>query len=128
MRWLFVLLTSLFSFLSVQAQKCDDIKEGTFKIEADDVNPNESILTRTSKHQLEEVKSIGLKLQFDLKWTSDCSYELSNPKVLKGELPNVTDSQVLYVKILKVTSTYYTAEITSNFAEFKMVKDIKIVK
>lgn len=127
MRWLFILFATAFSFLSANAQKCDGVKEGTFKIPGDDVNPNESILTRTAKHQFEEIKSMGLKLQFDLKWTSDCTYELSNPKVLKGDFPAV-ESHILYVKIIKVTSSYYTAEITANFADFKLVKDIQIVK
>ena len=128
MKLIFALLVGLIFFITAGAQKCEDVRLGTFKIAGDEVNPNESILTRTDKYQFEEVKSKGIKMQFDLKWTSDCSYELSKPRVLKGELPNVSESQVLYVKIIRVTSTDYTAEITSNFADFKLEKKIIIVK
>lgn len=124
----------LFSFLVlgfamvVKAQSCKDIQTGSFRIVADDVNPNESILTRTKTTQVEEVKSLGIKLQFSLRWTSDCSYVLFKPQLLAGEMPGLKDDQEVYVKITKVTSSYYTAEITSNFNDMKLVKDIQILK
>ena len=116
------------SVINATAQKCTEVKQGKFRITGDETNPNESILTRTAEHQFEEVKSKGLKFQFDIKWTSDCTYELSKPRVIKGDYPYFSDGQVVYVKITKVTSKYYSAEITSNFAEFKMTKDIQIIK
>src|SRR5215207_2403131 len=50
------------SFSVAGAQKCDAVKQGRFRITADDVNPDESILTRTAEHQFEDIKSKGLKL------------------------------------------------------------------
>ena len=119
-----------FSVLFAGAQKCKDLQSGKFRIAPDNTDANEYIITRTAQHQFEEVPSTGVKMQFDIKWTSECSYELSKPRVLKGEVPfPVSDSQVLYVKITKVSSTYYTAEMTFNLAEdLKMVKNIQIVK
>lgn len=129
MRKLLTVLLAVMATAALKAQECKDVKTGMFRIPADDYNPKESILIRTPEHQIEEVKADGVKMQFDIKWTSDCTYELSKPKVLKGKVPfEVSDSQVLYVKITKVTSSYYTAEITANFGDIKLVKDIQIVK
>lgn len=127
MRKIIVLPLLCCSLLS-RAQNCKDIQTGTFRITADDVNPNESILTRTKTSQIEEVKSLGLKFQFDLTWTSNCTYTLSHPKVLKGDYSGFKDGQEVYVKIIKVNSTYYIAQITSNFADLKLTKDIQIMK
>jgi inosine/xanthosine triphosphate pyrophosphatase family protein len=109
------------------SQDCSSVKFGKFKIvfEADTFKV-ETIITRTKDIQIEEV-SDGTKLQFHVKWTSPCSYELSKPKVLKGNLEHVADDQVLFVKILKVTPDFYTAEMTSNFADVKATKDIQIL-
>jgi hypothetical protein len=109
------------------SQDCSSVKFGKFKIifEADTFKV-ETIITRTKDIQVEEA-SDGTKMQFHVKWTTPCSYELSKPKVLKGSLEGVSDDQVLFVKILKVTPDFYTAEMTSNFADLKATKDIQIL-
>jgi hypothetical protein len=61
---------------------CKDIKEGLFKIES--VDGSLHTILRTKNKQTENVGKTGLVSQFDLKWTSDCSYILSNRKVVKG--------------------------------------------
>ena len=121
------LLLSLIAFANVHAQKCDDIKQGKFRIATNDNIP-ESILTRTADYQFEDVPSLGIKMQYSLKWTSDCSYELSNGKLIKGELPGFSDNGIVYVKIIKVSSGYYSAEVSSNFNDFKKTVDIQIIK
>ena len=128
MKFIFVFLFILTFSSILKAQNCSDIKNGIFRIKSDEVNPNETILTRKKDIQIEEVKSKGIKLQYHIKWTSNCTYELSHPKVLKGDFPWASDEQVLYIKITKVTATFYSTEITSNFSDRKMVKDIFIVK
>ncbi len=126
MKIIFLFLLSI-SISLVHAQDCKKLQLGTYRISGDDTNP-ESILIRTSAYQFEEVKSLGLKLQFNIRWTSDCTYELSNPKVLKGELPSIKDDQVVYVKIKKVAATYYTAEISSNFNDLVLERNIDILE
>ena len=127
MKRIFILIISLLTLMSARAQKCDNIKQGKFRM-SDAENP-EYLITRTANHQIEENKTTGLKMQFDVKWTSDCNYELSKPKVLKGEAPfPVSDNHVLYVKVTKVTSTYYTTEVTANFSDFKVDFKIQILE
>jgi len=126
MKKLFLALLMMSGFLlTSHAQDCKDIQTGSFKIANES---GEYLITRTNKHQFEEVRSIGLKMQFDLKWTSECSYELSNPKVLEGEGPVVDKTQKVFVRIVEVSDKSYTADVTSNFGDEKITMKIEIVK
>lgn len=128
MKKLLTTAAALILTFTSNAQDCKGIQKGKFRVAPDDYSPSETIITRTNEHQFEEVISNGIKMQFDLKWTSDCTYELSNPKLLKGELPwKNNESHKLFVKIIKVTKTSYTTEITSNFFDTKLVKEIQIL-
>jgi len=112
----------------VKAQDCSKVKSGRFKSVLDlDTAKYITILHRLKNIQTEETNT-GIKMQFKVTWTSDCTYELSNPKVLKGEMEGVSKDQVLYIKIIKVTSTSYTAEVTSNFADQKFVMEFQILE
>ena len=113
----------------LHAQDCKSVRTGTFRIVAEiDTLKIETIITRTGDYQIEDVPSQGIKMQFEVKWTSGCSYELHKPKILKGNLDNVSEDQILYVKIIKVTPEFYTAELSANFADAKFTKDIEIIK
>ena len=68
-------------------------------------------------------------MEFTVKWTSECTYELTKPKVTKGELADVDDSQVISVKVLDVRDDSFTAEVISNFSDVKlMVSFLRIKK
>jgi hypothetical protein len=110
------------------AQDCSKVKSGKFKsvLEFDTVKYI-TTLHRMKNIQTEE-SNTGVKMQFKVTWTSDCTYELSHPKILKGKIEGVTDDQVLYVKIIKVSATSYTAEVTSNFYDQKMVMEFQILE
>ncbi|HEV8285844.1 MAG TPA: hypothetical protein VGQ09_16135 [Chitinophagaceae bacterium] len=128
MKIISIIILLIFTSCLVKAQDCSKVKYGKFKLVLElDTMKIVTTIERVKNIQSEE-SSTGVKMQFEVKWTSSCSYELSKPKVLKGEMTDVNDQQILYVKILNVTPTYYTAEISSNFADLKLVKDIQIVQ
>jgi hypothetical protein len=119
-----LLITGCFA----NAQDCSKVKYGKFRMVLDmDTAKFITTLHRLKNIQTEE-SNTGIKMQFKVTWTSDCSYELSNPKVLKGEIDGVRNDQILYVKIIKVTSTSYTAEISSNFSDQKFVREVQILE
>src|SRR5438128_12151224 len=111
MRTITTILFILFFGSFANAQDCSKVKIGKFKsaITMPDSKKYITILHRMQNIQTEE-SNTGVKMQFKVTWTSDCSYELSNPKVLKGKMEGVRNDQVLYVKITKVTATSYMAE------------------
>ena len=127
MKAITIITILLFAGFLAGAQDCDKVKYGKFRIVTElDSLKIETKIFREKNIQVEEASN-GVKMQFEVKWTSPCSYELSKPKVLKGVVEGVSDDQVLFVKILKVTRSFYTTEITSNFADMKLVKDIEIL-
>jgi hypothetical protein len=126
-----VVLALLMTMIAVAGDtqtNCKSIHDGNFKSVSElDGDSTVYHITRKKDKQYEEVKSTGVKMEFKVKWTSDCTYELSHPKVIKGTMPGVEDSQVIYVKVIDVREDSYTAEVTANFADFKiMVSYLKV--
>lgn len=131
-KYLGLLSGFLFFALAGNAQEekeCNKVKTGTFRsavrVEGREVV---SMIYRKKNKQVEENAERGIRMEFVVKWTSPCSYELSEPKVVKGEFPGVSPDQVLYVKILSVTRDTYTAEVSGNFFEGATIMDFMIVK
>jgi hypothetical protein len=115
--------------LNAQPKDCLTVHEGVFKsISELQGDTTFSIITRKKDKQIEESKSAGIMMEFKVTWTSDCSYELSRPKVLKGVVDGVADDQILYVKIIDVRNDSFTTEVTTNFADFKLKLTYLIVK
>ena len=121
----FMLVSKAFS----QFPDCNSVKDGTFKsvVEIDGYK-DISFIYRKGDKQIEENKAKGIKMSFEVNWTSECSYELSNPKILKGTMEGVLPSNRVYVKIIKVTSEKYTTEVSSNFFDGVVVFSFSIVK
>lgn len=128
-----ILFLSGFIFLCflVQAQQpdCSTIKNGTFKnvmiIEGQELV---TMIYRDENKQIEENKMMGIKMEFVVKWTSPCTYELSKPKMLSGEMPGLLKTHKVFVKVLSVTNDAYTAEVSSNFSELTDTSDFLIIK
>lgn len=116
----------LLGSLNASAQNCTTVHEGKFKVPGDENNPKTSYVTRTGEYQYEEVPSIGFKMRCTVKWTSDCSYELSDAKILKGKGGDWPKDLVVYVTIKDVTDKSYIAYIHSNYSEATLEKEIFI--
>lgn len=100
------------------------MRTGQFTIPSDDHNPASSNISRDAKYQYEEVPSNGFRMRCAIKWTSDCSYELSKAEALKGEAPGWPKDLVIYVTIKEVTEDYYVAEMHSNYDKNLLVAKI----
>lgn len=126
MKRIAILLTLFLTGFFVQAQKpdCQSVQTGKFKCTIMiDTIPMVTLIDRQKKVQIEDDEANGIRMELKIRWTSDCSYELYEPKVIKGILPGVSSSQVIYAKIIAVTRDSYTAEVSSNYSEFKAVME-----
>jgi len=110
-------------------EECKKVKTGTFRSEINIEGKSfVTMIYRKKGKQIEENVQMGIKMEFDVKWTSSCSYELSNPKIVKGEVPDVSPDQIFYVKILSASKEGYTAEVSANFHDGKIIFDFIVVK
>ena len=127
----FILLIGFsFVFIAAKSQEldCSKVKSGVFKSVLNiDGEEFITIISREKNKQIEENKGKGIKMEFVVKWTSSCTYELSKPKVISGEVPDVLESHILYVKITGITKELYSTEVTSNFFEEKILLDFLII-
>ncbi|QEE51117.1 hypothetical protein FUA48_16505 [Flavobacterium alkalisoli] len=92
--------------LLMGSSDCEKFKKGTFVL--DEGNGKAYIITRKKNKQIEEDRGNGVMVEFDLEWTSDCSYKLYNPNVVKGDIgPILIDT--LYCEITDVKGDSYRA-------------------
>jgi hypothetical protein len=127
MKKIFILL--LFPFL-YQCQStnidCKDIKEGLFRIES--VDGSLHTIVRTKDKQRENVGRTGLISEFDLKWTSDCSYILYNRKVIRGKdnMPSEFKIDTLYNKITEVNGDSH--KVISSIKDYDFKAESVLIK
>src|SRR5690606_24183765 len=73
-------------------------------------------IIRTKDKQTENVGKTGLVSEYDIKWTSDCSYILYNRRVVKGKDNMPTDFKI---------NTLYNEIVEINGDKHKIVSSIK---
>lgn len=114
---------------NAQGPSCNKVKNGVFQ-SVIEIGGERHVtkITRKGNKQTEENEATGLKLEFDVKWTSDCTYELSNLRTIKGNLPGASDKHILWVTITGVTKDSYQADVSSNFTEGKLEMIFSIIK
>jgi hypothetical protein len=115
MRLLLIIAVSVFIGCKSKPREidCSSIREGKFKtliIHGNDTM--EFLIYRDKYKQYEEDTKGNLKVAFRIKWLTDCSYELSERKMLKGEDPDRNGGPVMFVKITEATGNSFVAETT----------------
>lgn len=124
---IFVLL--FFPFLC-QAQTddidCKDLKEGLFKLES--IDGSLHTIVRTKDKQTENIGKTGLISEFDIKWTSDCSYILFNRRVVKGidNMPTDLKIDTLYNEIVEVIENKH--KVVSSIKGYDMKIEAVLIK
>ncbi len=99
---------------------CRAARNGVFAMDAEDKNST-SVVTRKGRRQTEVVSSMGMKMRFKVTWTGECTYVLTDRRVLKGEEPwRTRPTDTLFVRILSVTEEEVRIEGRSNFATLQV--------
>ena len=91
----------LFSSLLIGNGDCNTFKYGTFHMNIGDGKVYKII--RTENKQIEEDADRGVKIEYDIKWDSQCSYKLYNFKAINGSehLPQ-RNYDTLYCRITDI--------------------------
>jgi hypothetical protein len=113
MTLLFTILLFPF-FCQGDAINCDGLKEGLFKLES--VDGSFHTIVRTKDKQVENVSKTGLIAEFDIKWTSNCTYLLLNQRVLMGQDNIAEDFKI---------DTFYNEIIAVNGNRHKVISSMK---
>ena len=99
---------------------CKDLKEGIFKLES--VDSSVHVIVRTKDKQRESVSKTGLESEFDIIWTSDCTFLLLNRRVIWGrdDLPPDANIDTLYNEITYIKGDKHTVISTLKTFNFKV--------
>ncbi|MES2655612.1 MAG: hypothetical protein V4620_08485 [Bacteroidota bacterium] len=122
---IFILL--LFPFLCQAGNiDCKDIKEGLFRLESEDGRL--FTIVRTKNKQTENVGKTGVVSEFDIKWTSDCSYLLFNRRVVKGKdnMPIGFKMDTVYNEIIEVKGDKH--KVVSSMRGYEMKIETMLIK
>ena len=115
------------SYNFIVSPNCSDLKTGKFKVKSEE---NGTVfITRTQNKQIEENEDYRVKIRYKVKWIDDCTYQLYDAKILKGDnnvKRNRTDT--LTVNINNVKAGSYQAFITSNYSDISISTEIEIVE
>lgn len=113
------------SFISDKLD-CSSVKIGTFRLES--VDGSDHILTRTENNQTENVTKKGLICEFNLEWTSDCTYILFNRRVIKGkdEWPAEINADTLFNEIVEISKDRH--KVVSYMKRFDSKLETTLIK
>lgn len=120
---LFLLLPFLFQTGSTD---CKGIKEGRFNLESNDGSIH--TIVRTKDTQTEKVGKTGVISEFDIKWTSDCSYLLFNRRVIEGEdsMIDVFEIDTLYNEVVEVNGKFH--KVVSSTKRYDLQLESVLIK
>jgi hypothetical protein len=106
---------------------CQSLHVGTFKNISKKYGT--TIITRTEDFQVEENSDMGYKLTYDIKWISDCSYELRLKEVIKGD-PSLMNERkyVVTVRIMQIKGNSYISESSSTYSDKINTYETLIIK
>lgn len=112
----FIFFISISSF--TQEKNCSDFKTGTFFY----VNENfPEKIVRTESMQIETNAETGVVIYSSIKWTSQCSYEMTYEKIINYP-DDVSDmiGQKIYVEILETNGSKMKVHAKSRSIDTKI--------
>ena len=124
-----LIFTYLLVILSINAKSqsfdCSKIHVGKFELDSEETGIT-SIL-RTDKQQYETNKKYDVKVQYDIVWVDNCTYQLKNRKLISGKLSEGDPTDIILVKVLKIENNIMFVQCSSNYSDFISESQIKIL-
>jgi len=124
-----LIFTYLLVILSINAKSqsfdCGKIHVGKFELDSEETGIT-SIL-RTDKQQYETNKKYDVKVQYDIVWVDNCTYQLKNRKLISGKLSEGDPTDIILVKVLKIENNIMFVQCSSNYSDFISESEIKIL-
>jgi hypothetical protein len=115
MKHFFIII--IFLFLISCQKDCENLKIGTFTLNGE--NGTIFTIVRENNIQTEYSNNSEIAIQYDINWTSNCSYEIFNRKVI-GEIDsNIEHSDTLKFEIIKIEGNKHCVK-----SKFKDIEEI----
>ena len=121
----FIFFTCLSSSLIGQSLNCKKFKNGTFKIPADSV-AGETTIIRKGDKQTETIDKVDGSFEFIVKWLDDCTYTLTPTEKTFRWYPTLPKNAFLTVNIIEVKENSFLQTSSSNFD--KKVQTFEVFK
>ena len=110
-----------------QNRTCKSLQAGKFKVVTKESGT--TFIERSNDLQIEENDALGYKIEFDITWVDECTYELRPKRLIKGDPVIMGNGKnVLTTRIRNITNTHYVAETSANFSDVVMDFEVEIVK
>ncbi len=108
MKNIFILLLLIPAFCLGENPRCNEVREGVFKMHG--LYGSLHTIIRTDEKQIEYWGSSATVFEYDIRWISDCIYLLFNPIVVKGfdSLLAMNCSDTLINEITEVNPYWHT--------------------
>ncbi|MBB4801235.1 hypothetical protein HNP37_001274 [Flavobacterium nitrogenifigens] len=121
-------LMFIFSFKGIsQKINCKEVHTGKFELNSEISGKTE--ILRTEKHQIETNTFMNVKVQYDVFWLDECSYELRNRKLISGTSKYAGQpTDVFKVQILRISNNKIYVKTSANFTDQSFESAIDIIK
>lgn len=96
----------------LKAQSCKSVQLGKFKIHNEKTGV--TFISRTDNYQIEENKTLDIKMMFTIVWIDDCTYELRPYKLLSGNPRFFIKDIIITTVITEVKKHGYKAVCSNN--------------
>lgn len=121
------LLLIFINCTKAQSPDCSKIHVGKFEMDSDTYGITS--IVRTGKQQIETNKKYGIKVQYDVHWIDDCTYQLKNRTIISGKsAPDAQPTDVVTVKIITIENDMMHVQCSSNFSDQVLGYEMKILK
>jgi hypothetical protein len=86
---------------------CKDIRQGVFK--SHDIYGSLHTIVRTNEKQRETIGMTGTIIEYDIHWTSDCTFQLLNGKIIRGSdsIIYVNNSDTIFNEVKEANSYWH---------------------
>ncbi|NER11778.1 hypothetical protein SAMN06265375_1094 [Muriicola jejuensis] len=117
-----LLLVSVLSLISIQAQEldCNRFKTGNFIME--DPNTGQNIIKRTDSTQIEYLPNLGIKIELNAKWQDDCTLILTLHEILENPNNHEIGDFVLISEVIETTQDFYVMRSYIEGQDFIMTR------
>ncbi|TDR25831.1 hypothetical protein [Flavobacterium cheniae] len=115
----------LISFLIISCEKdCKNLKIGTFELKG--IDGTIHTIVRNEIYQTEYLNDSNIVVQYNIKWTSPCSYEIYNRKVLSNLDFNIEHQDTIRFEITEINGNVH--KIISKFKDIDEVYENSLQK
>ena len=119
----FIILIMLPGFCSAKKITCNDIRNGIYKEHG--LNGSLNIIVRTNEKQTETSGKSGIIVEYNIRWTSECTYLLFNRHVISGNeiITTISNKDTLYNEVTELNKDWHKIVFTLNGWEPKVERN-----